>query len=99
VLQDAYGGGPASFKTSDGTYRFVDNFSEGVARESKAGRISFGRSIRRQVAKDAELLKDGAVESVEWHFFKSPTTGKSGPTESLREALEEAGITIIIHGD
>ena len=75
---------------------------EGVAIESKVGRVGLkttpkGHSIVDQIAKDKALLDDptSPVKSVEWHFTKSPITGRGGPTEPLRRALEEAGITIV----
>lgn len=43
------------------------------------------------------MAKPGSgISAVEWHFFESPVTG-IGPTESLINALEEAGIHIIVH--
>ena len=53
-------------------------------------------AIERQIDKDIELMNSGLVTSVEWHFFESPKTG-IGPTENLINALQEAGIGIVVH--
>lgn len=37
------------------------------------------------------------VTKAVWDFYPSPVTGKVGPTEKLRELLEEYGIEIKIH--
>lgn len=39
------------------------------------------------------VVEDGVV----WHFFRGPVTGIGGPSGPLRQALEQAGIQIIIH--
>ena len=49
------------------------------------------------MAKDAYLLRTGAVRKVVWHFFVSEHTGKGGPNESLLNLLKEAGIEIMFH--
>ncbi len=96
-LARLYGGEPqAYFKTSNGR-RFVDMLANGVAHESKVGRTSLTNFVKTQVLKDAELLKNGSVDDVIWHFFKSGVTGKGGPTQSLESFLLEHGITIIRH--
>ncbi len=84
------------FRTSKGG-RFVDQLVRGVAHESKVGRTSLTRAIRRQIAKDVELFQSGQVQGTMWNFFRSPVTGKIGPSGPLRSALEEAGFGIILH--
>jgi hypothetical protein len=70
---------------------------EGLAIESKVGRTSLTAATRQQIARHAELLNDpfSPVSSVEWHFLRSPTTGRYGPTAPLLEALEKAGIRAV----
>ncbi|WP_162830392.1 RHS repeat-associated core domain-containing protein, partial [Amycolatopsis palatopharyngis] len=69
---------------------------QGLAIESKVGRTSLTKDVRRQIQRDVELRSAGnPVSSVEWHFSSSPTTGLSGPTGPLREALQKAGISIV----
>ena len=46
----------------------------------------------------AELIGAG-VDRVEWHFFRSPVTGKVGLTDELRSSLDKLGINIVIHDD
>jgi hypothetical protein len=57
-----------------------------------------GRELRLQSQQpDQALRADGKVQSVEWHFFVSPLTGRVGPSPTLLEALTEAGIPFHIH--
>jgi len=94
-LLRTYGGrSQVTLQTSLGR-RIIDNLAGGVARESKVGLTSLTRRVQTQIAKDVELMERGLVDSVEWHFFPSSTG--VGPTAPLRQALEEAGIGILIH--
>jgi hypothetical protein len=73
--------------------RFIDQFVNGVANESKVGYTTLTKDIRMQIAKDAELLStDPSVKKVVWNFFRSPETGKVGASKPLLEALKKAGI-------
>ena len=74
--------------------RYVDQFVNGVAHESKVGYTTLTPDIKMQIAKDAELLGDKAsgVKEVVWNFFRSPVTGKIGASRPLLKALEDAGI-------
>ena len=83
-----------TMQTSQGR-RVIDNFTEGIARESKVGRTSLTSTVRGLMAKDAELLGSGRVEGVAWHFFPGQTG--VGPTAPLQSALEKAEIGIVIH--
>ncbi len=78
--------------------RRVDGFwpgDPGIARESKAGRISLSDRIRSEIERDAQLVDEGI--QVEWHFFRSPITQKIGPSQRLRDELEGAGIKVFEH--
>jgi RHS repeat-associated protein len=79
------------FNTTKGA-RYVDQLVNGVAHESKVGYTTLTRKVRKQIAKDAELLKTGKVKEVMWSFFESPVTGKAGASKPLQEALDKAGI-------
>lgn len=75
--------------------RFIDQFVNGVANESKVGYTSLTKDIKMQIAKDVELLGNSAetgVKKVVWNFFESPVTGKAGGSKPLLEALKKAGI-------
>ncbi len=91
--------GKATFETSLGR-RIVDNLvrtsDDVIANESKVGRVGMKAFVRNQILKDAELLERGEISAAAWHFFKSPKTGKIGPTPAVRKLLEEKGIQIII---
>ena len=73
--------------------RVVDNVLNRIGRESKVGRAALTSSIRRQIAKDVELVKEGALRGYEWHFYRGKTG--VGPTRPLRAELERAGIKIV----
>ncbi len=66
--------------------------SDRIAIESKVGRTSLTKVIKEQIAKDKWLLENEKVEEVQWVFSRSAVTGKSGPTESLQDALDKADI-------
>lgn len=88
------------FKTSKGIRR-VDVFVgyDRSANESKVGRIGATAFIKKEIAKDVELMtskKKFRVRTVRWYFFKSKTTRKVGPTPELLLLLTNAGIDVII---
>ena len=75
--------------------RFVDQFINGTAYESKVGYTTLTGDIQTQIAKDAALLKNSSttgVQKVIWTFFESPVTRKAGASKPLIEALKNAGI-------
>ena len=84
----------ARFNTSRGL-RIVDELAGRAAHESKVGRMSLTPFIRREIAKDMELMGKGTLESSTWYFFKSPVTGQFGPTVPLRKALEKGGFKLV----
>ncbi len=87
-----------TLQTSDGP-RIIDALTEeGVAIESKVGRTSLSKDVRRQILKDVELMNDPLtpVKQVIWEFGISPISGKAGPTAPLKKFLENNGILIRI---
>ncbi len=89
-------GGKKFFNTTAGR-RIVDYFVKGAAHESKTGAASLTKFIRQQIAKDVRLLADKKVDEVTWHFFRSPVTGRIGPSAALEKSLKDAGIKILLH--
>lgn len=83
------------FQTTRGM-RYVDQVVGRIGHESKVGYQSLSGDIPEQIAKD-QLLLVRDLDSITWHFFRSPTTGQIGPSAPLREALRKAGIQIIEH--
>jgi hypothetical protein len=65
--------------------------------ESRVGRTALTSRVRSQIAKDLELMSTpgSGVTNIQWHFFRGQTG--IGPTAPLREALENAGIDIVVH--
>jgi hypothetical protein len=54
--------------------------------------------VLQQIAKDIELINSerSGVEQVTWIFARSAANGNVGPTGPLRQALEMAGIKIVV---
>lgn len=77
--------------------RFVDQYADEIAHESKVGYTALTKRIRTQVEKDAELMRVGDIKGAHWHFFRSGVTGKVGPSAPLRNLLEEHGIKYTIY--
>ncbi|MBI3447898.1 MAG: hypothetical protein HY049_03100 [Acidobacteria bacterium] len=96
ALKELGGESQVFFQTSQGA-RYVDQLVNGVANESKVGYTSLTQSVTTQIAKDAELIQSGKVDGAVWHFFTSPVTGQVGPSGPLLQALQNAGITVVIH--
>ncbi|HEJ9660220.1 TPA: hypothetical protein ACKRFJ_000889 [Proteus mirabilis] len=65
--------------------------------ESKVGRTGLTSRVRQELARDIKILRrnDPELDVIEWHFTRSPTTGKIGPTARLEEKLNKYGIPII----
>jgi len=81
-----------------GGRRVVDNLTPGgVAQESKVGRTSLTKTVKKQISKDVELINTpgNGVNSAQWNFF--PGMSGSGPTKPLQNALQGAGIPFINH--
>ncbi len=96
LAENLGGESQVGFQTSQG-WRWVDQLVGDVANESKVGYQSLTQSNQLQIAKDLELLNNGSVSGVSWHFFESPVTGLGGPSQPLLNALQQAGINVIIH--
>jgi len=97
-LKNTYGGAQQVYKRlADGSKRYIDNLVDGIAQESKVGRMSATKKIIEQVRKDVELLNTpgSGVSKVEWHFFPGKTG--VGPTGPLQDLLKNSGIDIIVH--
>jgi hypothetical protein len=76
--------------TSDG-WRTFDAFVDGIAHESKAGvNVKLNSVIRRQILKDAELVRAGTIKGAHWHFWQ-------GADQSLLDFLTENGIKFTVH--
>lgn len=77
--------------------RRIDVLADGVAHESKVGRVSLTAEIRKQIESDVHLIQNGDIQEAHWHFFASDVTKKMGPTKPLLDFLEEKGIKYTIH--
>ena len=78
--------------------RYVDQFADGIAYESKVGYACLSQRLRTQILKDAWLLQnDPSVNGVVWEFFRSEITGQVGASQQLLEFLTQNGIEYVIH--
>lgn len=96
ALRNAYNGISKSFDTPYGK-RIIDSFSKNIAREAKYGYQGLSKFIQNEINKDAWLLNNGYIKSVEWHFYVSQITSKGGPSAPLLEELLKHGFKIIYH--
>ncbi|EPD6619757.1 hypothetical protein ACSC89_004748, partial [Salmonella enterica subsp. enterica] len=78
-----------------GGLRRIDVLDGTIGVESKVGRTGLTARVRQEVARDLKILRSGQLQSVEWVFTRSPTTGKIGPTKKLEDLLNRHGIPII----
>ena len=77
--------------------RALYNKSSRLIAEAKYGYQSFSHFIQTEVTRDAWLLETHQVDSVEWHFYISAMSETGGLSDSLFNALGEAGIIVIYH--
>ena len=92
-----FGGQSQVFFKTNLRRRFVDQLAGSVAHESKVGYTTLTRFLRLQIAKDIELIRTGQISGCIWHFFRSPQTGRVGPSAPLLQKLQQAGIHIQIY--
>ena len=75
----------------------LDCFSNKTAREVKYGYQGLSQFIQQEINKDYYLLRNGFVNKVEWHFFRSQITSKGGPSAPLLNELLKKGFKVIYH--
>lgn len=96
-LSNLYGGVSQVYFPTELGGRFIDQFADDIAHESKVGFTCLSKRVQIQVMKDAWLLGTYKVDRVVWHFFRSEITGKIGATQNLMDLLTRYGIEYIIH--
>lgn len=86
--------------TLHGRLRVVDVLDEAalLATEVKVGRVFLDRNIRRQLARDIRLLRADELSGVEYQFFRSATTGLTGPSANLASTLLRLRDKLQSHG-
>ncbi len=85
-----------------GGIRKVDVVPDGpisMGIETKVGRVTLDSEIRRQVARDAKLIRSQQFDTIRWEFFGSNITGDCGPSGPLLKKLRKLGIDVVIHSD
>ncbi|WP_354622239.1 RHS repeat-associated core domain-containing protein [Morganella morganii] len=85
-----------NFRVTGGLRR-MDVVDNRIGIESKVGRTGLTSRVRQELARDIKILRqeNAPLDAIEWHFTKSPTTGKIGPTPRLEDKLNKYGIPII----
>lgn len=69
--------------------------SDGYAHDAKYTMNS--TDYKKQIAKDAELIKSGKVKGVVWHFFYMEDKKKYSASKPMLKMLEENGIMVVYH--
>ena len=77
--------------------RIFDVLDNGVAHESKVGYVSLTKFTKRQIRKDAWLIKNGDLDGAHWHFLASGYNNKMGASKQVLNLLDEGGISYTIH--
>lgn len=78
--------------------RYIDVLdTSGIGHESKVGYVSLTSTIRKQIDKDALLIKKKELKGAKWHFFRSDTTGKVGASKPVLNYLKSKGIPYKIY--
>lgn len=81
-----------------GHWRLIDAMDRyGVAHQTYIGPKHTAKDVTDQMLKDAELIRDGKLNGVVWHFFRRTGDADSGPSPSLRSQLESRGIMVVVH--
>ena len=58
--------------------------------------MSLTKFVKEEALKDAALMREGAIDIVKWHFYKSAIISKMEPSKPLKEFLEILGIKVVI---
>jgi hypothetical protein len=104
-LKEKVRGVERDVKLPDGRTRKLDAVDpNGVVHQAYVGYITNrfvildnGEKVNGQSDKDGELLKNGQVKAVVWHFYRRTGTDKVGPSKPLLRELERQGIMVVIH--
>ena len=96
-LANMFGGKSQVYMSTSMGGRYIDQFANGIAHESKVGYTTLSERIKKQILKNAELIESKAINGAHWHFFKSGVTGDGGASQPLLDFLIEHGIQYTIH--
>ncbi|MCP3775679.1 hypothetical protein NLX71_20605 [Paenibacillus sp. MZ04-78.2] len=96
-LRGLVGGVSKKINVTPETVRVVDALdSSNVAHQ--AFYTFYEQNLREQMAKDAELLKQGTeIRGVVWHFFKVSKNDEMRLSQGLKRELEQKGIVVVFH--
>lgn len=80
-------------KVCNGRIRILDVKVDGVAHESKVGRVAWSEFTRNQIRSDAWLVKKGVIERAHWNFMASARSDTIGADPRILDMLVKYGIT------
>jgi hypothetical protein len=81
-----------------GSWRLIDALDgNGVAHQTYYGFKAWNTELEYQLLKDSEILRNGQVSGVIWHFFRRESDQSIGLNDKLRSQLEARGIVIVLH--
>jgi hypothetical protein len=83
---------------SNGKWRLLDAVDKhGVVHQAYIGPKSLNKDVTSQMLKDAELIREGKVSGIVWHFFRRTGDSSAGPSASLKRELQKHGIIVVVH--
>ena len=95
LFEGGYAQATSTSKTTDSfAFNYYNQDNLGNNREvvdAKVGYTCRTNFIRTQIEKDAWLIDNGKIVESQWHFFRSPVTGKIGATKPLLKELNRDG--------
>jgi hypothetical protein len=81
-----------------GKWRLLDALDKhGISHQAYIGAKTLNKDVTGQMWKDAELIRQGKVNGVVWHFFRRTGESSAGPSESLKRELKKHGIIVVVH--
>jgi hypothetical protein len=82
-----------------GEWRLIDAMDyDGVAHQAYIGAKTYNSEMQQQLFKDIDLLRQGKVKGVVWHFFRRVGEPNGEPSSLLLQKLHQYGIVYIEHG-
>ncbi|PZE21816.1 TadE/TadG family type IV pilus assembly protein [Paenibacillus xerothermodurans] len=96
-LQTLVTGTEQTVQVNPTTQRVVDALDGNAVAHQAFYTFSESQLRGEQLPKDKELLTNGAVKGVVWHFFKQSKHTQVKLSAGLRQELERQGIVIVVH--
>ena len=88
---------PYGTRVPDSTFKFGFLKNKIGIAEAKYGYQGLSSTIKKEIQKDAWLLKTKKVAKVQWHFYWSAVSKSGGPSGPLLKELINNGFEVIFH--